>query len=151
MTTEATQGTQVGNYFTDISGTTPAGQNVALSDYAGEGNFVLVDFWASWCIHCVKEMPALKKLYQKYHDKGFEIVGVSLDTQEAAWRISIERLGLAWVHLSDLDGWEGNVAQRYAVELIPCMVLIDPNGIIVYRGRSGEELEQMLATALDQQ
>lgn len=147
----ALQATQVGNYFTDISGVTPTGQNVALSDYAAKGNFVLVDFWASWCVHCVKEMPALKKLYQKYHDKGFEVIGVSLDTQEAAWKISIERLGLAWVHLSDLDGWEGNVAQSYAVELIPCMVLVDPNGIIVYRGRSGEELEQMLATALDQQ
>jgi peroxiredoxin len=151
MTTEATQGTQVGNYCTDIMGQTPAGNTIKLSDYAGKGDFILVDFWASWCVHCVKEMPALKKLYQKYHDKGFEIVGVSLDTQEAAWKISIERLGLTWVHLTDLNGWEGDAARSYTVELIPCMVLIDPNGVIVYRGRSGDELEQMLATALDQQ
>ena len=97
---------QPGSQFKDIALQTPQGATKRLSDYCGKGNYVLVDFWASWCGPCRAEMPNVKKAYEKYHSKGFEIVGVSLDNDKAAWTGAIQRMNLTWPHLSDLKGWQ---------------------------------------------
>ena len=90
-------------------------------------------------------MPNVKKAYEKYHRKGFEIVGVSLDNDKTAWTGAIQRLGLPWIHLSDLKGWQSEAAALYGISSIPATILVDPQGKIVEFGLRGEQLEVKLA------
>lgn len=136
---------QPGSQFKDIALQTPQGATKRLSDYCGKGNYVLVDFWASWCGPCRAEMPNVKKAYEKYHSKGFEIVGVSLDNDKAAWTGAIQRMNLTWPHLSDLKGWQSEAAALYGISSIPATMLVDPQGKIVEFGLRGEQLEVKLA------
>ncbi|MCD7902098.1 MAG: AhpC/TSA family protein [Bacteroides sp.] len=133
--------TAVGQKFTDLDLNDPEGQPVKLSDYAGKGKIVLVDFWASWCGPCRREMPRLVELYSKYKRKGFEIVGVSLDRDAASWKNGIEQLNITWPQMSDLKYWESEAAKTYAVRSIPHVILLDKDGTIVSRGLHGEELQ----------
>lgn len=126
----------------------PAGKEVSLSDYVGKGKYVLVDFWASWCGPCRREMPALVEAYAKYKDKGFEIVGVSLDTQTEAWEKSIEALNITWPQMSDLKGWESEATDIYGLAYIPQTLLIDPNGKIIAKNIYGEAVSEELAKYL---
>ena len=96
-----------------------------------DNDLVLVDFWASWCGPCRKENPNLVKLYQKYKSKGFTILSVSLDDDEAAWKNAIEADGLIWPnHVSDLKGWESPMTQVYGFNSIPYTVIINKEGKI---------------------
>lgn len=140
--------TAVGQKFTDFSMKTPEGKDVKLSDYAGKGKLVLVDFWASWCGPCRREMPNLVDLYKQYKNKNFEIVGVSLDQNGDSWKAAIKQLNITWPQMSDLKYWECEGAQLYAVSSIPHVVLIDGEGTIVARGLHGEELQQKVAELL---
>ncbi|HAN78104.1 MAG TPA: hypothetical protein DCQ31_10185 [Bacteroidales bacterium] len=110
-----------------------------------KGKYVLIDFWASWCGPCRKEAPNLVALYQKYKSKGFEIFGVSLDREEAAWKNAIIADKLAWIHVSDLKYWDSEVVEKYQIEGIPFTVLIDPQGNVLAVGLRGEELDKKLA------
>lgn len=143
-----TQVSHVGQKFLDIKSKTPDGKSISLSDYAGKGKVVLVDFWASWCGPCRNEMPFIVSLYEKYKDKGFEIVGVSLDNEHTKWVDYIKSANMSWVQMSDLGGWESNAARIYNVESIPYTVLIDKNGVIQGEFLSGMDLEEKIQELL---
>ena len=140
--------TAVGQKFTDFTMKTPEGKEVKLSDFVGNGKVVLVDFWASWCGPCRREMPNLVDAYKQYKNKNFEIVGVSLDRNNEDWVKAIKQLGITWPQMSDLKFWDCEGAKLYAVSSIPHVVLIDGNGIILARGLHGEELQKKLAEVL---
>lgn len=137
------KGTAVGYPYKDISALTPADELLSLSDIVGKTDYVLVDFWASWCGPCRQSMPAVKELYDSHRDQ-LQILGVSLDNNDEAWKGAIESLGLNWLHISDLQGWSAQGAKEYGVNSIPATVLIDKDGIIVGRNLSISEINKIL-------
>ena len=136
--------TQMGGIAPDIDLTTPEEKHVSL--YSLRGKYVLLDFWASWCGPCRKEIPNLKAIYERFRDKGFEIYSVSLDDKRDAWTKAISELELPWVHVSSLKGWDCPVAKRYGVTSVPKMYLLNPKGEIVAVDLRGEELERKVAS-----
>ena len=145
---EALENTEIGHQFVDIKGTTPDGKELSLSEYAGKGKYVLVDFWASWCPPCRKEMPLVVEAYKKYKSKGFEIVGVSLDDDKAAWEKGIKDLHITWPQVSDLKGWKTELGAAYAVNSIPHTVLLDKEGKIIAKDLRGDQLSEKLEELL---
>ncbi|MBC8985009.1 AhpC/TSA family protein [Pedobacter sp. N36a] len=119
------------------------GKIVHLSDF--KGKYVLIDFWASWCGPCRKENPNVVAAYKKYHDQGFEIIGISLDSNKEAWLKAVDKDGLTWTQVSDLKGWQCATASTYGVKAVPASFLIDPNGKVVGKDLRGEELNKTLA------
>jgi peroxiredoxin len=138
----------VGQKFTDIVLTGIDGGEMKLSDFTGK-NIIMVDFWASWCGPCRQENPNVVKIYNDYHSKGFDIVGVSLDTDGKKWRDAVKSDNLTWHHMSDLKGWMNKGAGLYGVASIPHTVLIDKNGIIIANDLRGDALRAKLAELLD--
>lgn len=120
------------------------GINHRLSEYVGQGHFVLVDFWASWCGPCRAEMPYVLKAYERFHKKGFDILGLSFDNNRDAWLKAIAELGMSWPQLSDLQGWKSLAAQRYGVHAIPFTILFDPMGKVVATNLRGDALASKL-------
>ena len=135
--------------YVDLKMSTPDGIEIALSDFAGKGKYLLINFWASWCKSCRTDNPGLVKLYRKYHDKGFEIVGISLDKDKTEWVKAIEVDELVWPQMSDLNFWHNQGAKRYSVMMIPYTVLLDSEGTIIACGLECEELEKKLAELID--
>ncbi len=131
----------------EINLTTPEGETLALSSLRGK--VVLIDFWASWCGPCRRENPAVKAIYEKYKDKGFEIYGVSLDNNATQWKAAIAKDGLTWKHVSDLKGWKSSASQLYGVRSIPATFLLDKEGRIYKSGFRSHELEGLLQQLLD--
>jgi peroxiredoxin len=126
---------------------TPDGKTVKFSEFA-KGKYVVIDFWASWCPDCRKENPNVVAAYQKYHDQGFDILGVSFDTNKEAWLAGIEKDGLTWTHVSDLQGWSNAAGALYAIAFIPQNALIK-DGVIVARNLEGEELMEEIGRQLE--
>ena len=139
----------VGGMAPEIDLPGPDGQNVKLSSLRGK--YVLLDFWASWCGPCLREVPNVKAIYDDYHDKGFEIYGVSLDEpeQREAWLQKIDEYAMNWVQVSSLKGWECPAAQRYAVTGIPKMFLLDREGRIIAMDLRGEALREKVASLFE--
>jgi len=138
----------IGDSYEDIKLSNPDGVNISLSDYIGKNEIVLIDFWASWCGPCRKEMPHLIEAYQMYKPKGFEIVGISLDESEISWKNYIKSQNVTWPQMSDLKGWQSRAAQIYGVRSIPLTLLVDKKGTIIAKNLRGEELKQTLENLL---
>ena len=127
----------------DIVMTDRNGKERLLSDLRGK--VVLIDFWASWCRPCRAENPNVVRIYNRYHDKGFEVFSVSLDNNRDAWLKAIEADGLVWEnHVSDLRGWSSAGGRLYGISSIPATVLVDRDGKVLARNLRGQQLEQKL-------
>lgn len=131
---------KIGERFPDAKVKDNAGNMKLLSDYVGKGKYVLIDFWASWCGPCRREMPNVKAVYEKYASKGFEVISISTDQKLKPWRAAIEELGMNWTQLLDVDA-----ADIYGIYAIPRTFLIDPTGIVIDRNLRGEKLEEALS------
>lgn len=140
---EYTKNFTIGGTAPDFTQKTPEDQDLKLSDLRGK--VVLVDFWASWCGPCRRENPNVVRVYNEYKDKGFEILSVSLDNSKDRWLQAIQQDGLTWHHVSDLKGWQNEVAQMYNIRSIPQTILLDKDGKILARNLRGPSLEEKLA------
>ena len=141
--------TDVGQPFPDVTLKTPDDQPISISDYAGKGKYVLLDFWAAWCGPCRAENPHVVQLYKRYKDKDFEIIGISLDRGKAEWVAAIKKDNLTWPQMSDLKYFESVAAKLYSVTGIPYTVLLDKDGKIIAKGLRGEALTAKLAELMD--
>jgi len=140
---EANQPLSPGSEAKEIALPNPEGEIMKLSDY--RGNYVLIDFWASWCGPCRKENPNVVELYKKYEKDGFEVFSVSLDKDKSRWVAAIEQDNLIWDgHVSDLKFWSSEAARDYNVSSIPFTVLVNPEGEIVSTRLRGVQLEKTL-------
>ncbi len=140
---------QVGQPFIDFTQNDPQGNPVSLSSVVKNNKYVLVDFWAAWCQPCRRENPNVLNAYQKYHDKGFTVFGVSFDNQKQDWIKAIQDDGLTWTQVSDLKGWGNSAGKLYGIQSIPQNILIGPDGKIVARNVRGEALQEKLKELLD--
>ncbi len=136
----------IGKPLANFSQADTSGKEISLASF--KGKYVLIDFWASWCGPCRQENPNIVATYQKYKNKNFTVLGVSLDKAKAPWMEAIKADGLAWTHVSDLKGWNNAVSQQFEIFSIPQSFLLDPNGNVVGKNLRGPALEAKLASLI---
>jgi peroxiredoxin len=137
-------GVKVGDVAPSFSAKNPEGKEISLKESLGP-KVTIIDFWASWCPPCRKENPNMVALYKKFHDKGLNIIGVSLDKTADKWKEAIQKDGLPWAQVSNLMYWDEPIAKQYGVEQIPAPFVLDAAGKIVARDIYGDELEKKVA------
>lgn len=142
---EAQNASNVGNKFIDLSGTCD-GKAVRLSDFAGQGDWVLLDFWASWCRPCREEMPYIKKALEQYGSKGLKVVGVAVSDKSEATKAAMAELGITWPVIVDTDVQE--ISGAWGFNSIPQIFLIDPTGTIVAKELSGDSILETISKML---
>ncbi len=133
----------------DFSATDLDGKPISIEAYRGK--VVLVDFWAVWCGPCIAEMPNVKKVYEKYKDKGFDIIGISLDNDETSLRDFLKENDIPWRQVFSGEGWDSPVSRQYGIYSIPNMWLIDKEGKLISNSARGEKLESMVVKALNEE
>ena len=145
---EGMKGTEIGGKAPEFTAPTPTGEMLSLRDALGE--YTLVDFWASWCKPCRRENPNVVKVYNQYHDKGLNIISISLDRagQKERWLKAIEDDKMDWYHVSNLKFWQDPIAQMYKVRAIPKTFLLDKEGNIIAKDLRGPALEAKIASLL---
>lgn len=141
---ERKKSVEVGKPYKDVLAHTVEGEAVKLSDVIAKNKYTLLELWASWCGPCRGEFPHLKEAYSKYNPKGFEIYGLSIDDQEAAWLKAIKEENVPWIDVVDLEGIKSKVAVDYAITAIPASFLIDQSGTIVATNLRGFALDKKL-------
>lgn len=137
----------VGGIAPDFTMGTPEGGTLSL--HGVKAKVKILDFWASWCGPCRAENPNVRQIYEKYHDKGLEVISVSLDTSRGPWVKAIEKDSMTWLHASDLDGPQATAKQIYKVYAIPYMLILDGDNRIISEGLRGKELEDFIAKQFD--
>jgi len=140
------EGLEVGQRFPGFSETDVAGNPVSVAGFRGK--VLLIDFWATWCGPCRRELPNVIALYQKFHPQGFEVVGVSLDDDRDKLIAFTQQNGMAWQQYFDGLGWDNKLARAYHVEGIPMTYLLDRHGIILGKELHGEDLDNAVVSAL---
>ncbi len=135
-----------GATFPDFQVTDLEGKPLSIAKY--KGKVVLVDFWATWCGPCVAELPHVKETYEKHHKSGFEVVGISLDSQKEQLTSFLKKHDMPWPQFFDGQGWENELAQKYGIQSIPATFLIDGSGTIIGSDLRGDNLERAVAAAL---
>jgi peroxiredoxin len=140
-------GSYVGKEFPNFQATDAiTGKPIALADLRGK--VVLIDFWATWCGPCVRELPNIKRAFQKYHDEGLEIISISLDTDAGRFKKFVGAQGMRWHHVMDGKGWEAALARTYGIRSIPAMFVIDHKGICVSDSARGAALDREIKGAI---
>ena len=148
---ESKRAVTVGSHYRDISGRTPEGEPVSLSQLIVPGHVTLLDFWASWCGPCRQEIPFLKDLYARYHDRGFDIIACSLDHSESAWLRALDKEQMPWPQFSELQGWNGSITQQYGIQAIPYDILLDRQGNVCLLNLHAQLLVDEIERQLDTQ
>lgn len=141
----------IGSIVPDFSAKTPEGEELALSDVLKQGKYTLIDFWAAWCAPCRRENPNLVRVYEKYHDKGLEMLGVSLDRTEDNWLQAIKKDKLTWQQISNLQFWNDPIAKQYQIRSIPASFLVDSNGKIIAKDLRGAQLDAFIGKLLGEE
>jgi peroxiredoxin len=136
----------VGAKFPDFNETDVAGKPLSIAN--DKGRVVLIDFWATWCAPCRAELPNVLATYRKYHDQGFEIIGISLDQDQAKLTSFTKSMFMTWPQYCDGKGWQNKLALKYGIESIPATFLLDGEGKIIGKDLRGEELQAAVARAL---
>ena len=136
----------IGKTVPDFSAIDLDGNPISLEQYRGK--VVLLDFWAVWCGPCIAEMPTVKAVYNSYKDEGFDIIGISLDTDEDRLRDYLKENHIPWRQVFSGEGWKSPVAQQYGIRAIPAPWLIDKDGTLITHRARGEALERLVAEAL---
>lgn len=139
----------VGVIAEDFSAPTPTGEMLSLKKSMGK--ITIIDFWASWCKPCRMENPNVVRVYNKYHDKGLNIIGVSLDKKQEAWTKAIADDNLTWSHVSNLQFWQEPIARAYGVRSIPATFILDEKGNVIAKNLRGPALEKKISELLEQQ
>ena len=142
--TLAAQKQRVGQTYTDFELPDKDGKKYRLSEIVGEGKYVLVDVWASWCMGCRMETPHVKEAYAKYHDRGFEVVMVTIDAEETDWMKAMEKDGIKELGYQLFDP-SSTIRDLYGIASIPCSMLIDPQGKIIANNLRNNDLEENLS------
>ncbi|MEP6676972.1 MAG: TlpA disulfide reductase family protein [Ferruginibacter sp.] len=148
ITTAATAQIQSGNQAPEIS--LPNANDSIINLSSLKGKVVLVDFWASWCGPCRKSIPSVVRLYNKYKDNGFEVLGVSLDEKKSEWLKAVKYFRMKYTLINDIAAWNSKVAAAYQVEAIPASFLLDRDGKIIMVDEEGKKLENKIKELLQQ-